>query len=130
MTQTPERARKGEEAMVAGAPSSGISTAGKVQAAAVVVAAWEIGSKIYDRYMSKDDSALMDKFGRYDCGGLAKMPVKIEGCFRRYVRDAIHRLSKTAPWETTKAFYDRFHECFDARATYDCSWWGEDVFNY
>ena len=98
--------------------------------AGMTLAAWKIGAEAYSLYISKDDSPHIEKFTRADCGGLSAMPPKIEGCFRKYVRDAIYRSAQKMPWELTTGFYDRFHQCFEPGQEFSCNFWGEDLFNH
>src|SRR5271170_7807890 len=93
--------------------ASGTDTLSKVGAGiGIAYVAFKVSTEIYDRYIAKDDAPLIGKFTDIDCGGLSKMPSKIEGCYKKYLQGAIHRISQKAPWETTKGFYDRFHQCF------------------
>lgn len=111
--------------------ASGTDTLSKVGAGiGIAYIAFQVSTELYDRYIAKDDAPLIGKFTDIDCGGLSKMPSKIEGCYKKYLQGAIHRISQKAPWATTQGFYDRFHQCFSGRPVHSCSSWGEDVFNY
>ena len=58
----------------------------------IIFSLLKIAEDLENHFMSRRDSALIMSA---DCGGLSKMTTAVEGCFKRYVRDAVCRLKDT-----------------------------------
>ena len=65
-----------------------------------------------------DDNRLVQKLSEDDCGGLSKMPKNIEGCFRKYVWEAIDHKHRS---DSYLRFVERFVQCFANRPELPCS---------
>jgi hypothetical protein len=64
-----------------------------------------------------DDDRLLKKLGESDCGGLSRMTQNVEGCFRKYVWDAIDH------WHSSDDYLwlvERFTKCFGDRPELPC----------
>lgn len=85
---------------------------------------YDVGKDIYGAYASMNDDELLLKLRMDDCGGLSKMTSAVEGCYRKYVLAAVHRLKDSS----IKMYSDRALECFAKRPQYSCPWYGKDVF--
>lgn len=72
------------------------------------------------RISSVDDHRLLTKLDMEDCGGISKMSKNVEGCFRKYVGDAICRQTSSPNYS---ALEHRFSECFANRPELSCGDW-------
>jgi hypothetical protein len=86
---------------------------------------YQIGDKTYKIYIGKDDAELIERLTRSDCA-LTKMTPRVEGCYKKYLRDALFRLAEKNG-DTASVFYQKFQSCFANRTEYPCSFWGVNV---
>ena len=105
----------------------GSSAAAVIAAPIAVIGSYYIASDLYDRYVSKDDAAILYKITTDDCGDLSKMIASVKGCYKKYVTEATHRLAqKPGTLQTVEKFYDRIRMCFENNklSLEPCSWNG------
>lgn len=86
----------------------------------VVLVAAKIAEDLSARFASRHDDELIANLMSADCGGLSKMTEAVEGCFRKYVRNAICRSTESLSYIPLRY---RFQECFSNRQMHSCSDW-------